>query len=129
MKRTTEDDIIGTRPVPRSDDLPLFAAPPIARSTDKATSHAAAEALESRGMVIGHVLRAFGGAGERGATASEIEAVVPVPGAWKRVSDCERLGWVRDSGLTRVGASGRSQAVRVITDAGRLALDAIGGHK
>lgn len=125
--QTTDEDIIGTRPTPRADDLPLFAAPPIARSDDKTTSQHAAAALSSRGMIAGQVLRAFLAAGERGCTASEIAAAVPHEGSWKRISDCERLGWVRDTGTARVGASGRYQAVRVITDAGRETLAQLGG--
>lgn len=122
--RVTDHDIIGTRPAPPPvDDLPLFGAPPIARTDDKATSHAAAEAMSSRGRLVRVVLEAFADAGATGLTADEVSALVPFDGAWKRISDCERLGYVSDTGGRRPGSSGRQQAVRAITPAGRAALE------
>jgi hypothetical protein len=120
MTRPTEDDIIGTRPRPRTDDLPLF-APPIARSSDPETSHEAAAALSSRSHQVRAVVRAAWAAGRvRGVTADEAArgSALDVHSAGKRLSDAVALGYLEDTPTTRVGASGRRQTVRVITDAG-----------
>jgi hypothetical protein len=130
----TDYDIIGTPPLPRAPDpLPLFAAaPPIARASDPDTSHEAASALTSRAQQVTAVVRAAWAAGRvRGVTADEAArgSGLLAHSAGKRLSDAVALGYLADTAETRVGASGRQQTVRVITDAGVAYLTTPQGAK
>lgn len=115
--KTTDYDIIGTRPKPatRTDDLPMFAPPPIARATDPRTSHDAAKRLSARDAVIRRVVEAHADVAPHGLTADECAAVTGLDGAWKRCSDAVALGYLWENGDARAGRSGRAQVVRVIT--------------
>jgi hypothetical protein len=120
--RTTDYDIIGTRPPKpaRVDDLPMF-APPVSRASDPTTSHAAEKRMASRDAIIRRVVEAHADAGPHGMTADECAAVIGIDGAWKRCSDAVAMGYLWENGDARSGRSGRAQVVRVITAHG-LAL-------
>lgn len=106
----------------RRDDSPppawsIFAAATptitLARRSDPRTSHAAARSLESCER-MNALLAIYREAGVRGLTAEEAGDSTQFDGAWKRVSDLQRLGMIVDSGATRVARSGRAQRVLVI---------------
>lgn len=95
---------------------------PLARSTDPDTSHAAARRLTRADSMRAKLLRTYCQHGGLTAEeASEFAGYGPADGAWKRVSDLRNLGYLCDSGLRRVGTSGRQQVVLQATPAGRAA--------
>lgn len=96
-----------------------------ARTTDPDTSHEAAVKLTDKATMLRTLLTKYHRFQFQGLTAEEASGLcgyTASEGAWKRVSDLKRLGWVEDTGGTRRGVSGRSQAVLRITDAGREQL-------
>jgi hypothetical protein len=83
-----------------------------ARTTDPPTSKRAADSLDPRSLMH-RLARAYEAAGAAGLTDEEAAAQAGIPTAWKRCSDLRRLGWIKTSGATRVGSSGRDQMVCV----------------
>lgn len=120
------------RPAPRRSPLPgPDDGPPLARATDPQTSHDAAEAARRRRMSqCLRMLQAYGAAGTRGCTADEAAEYAGLrdPGRnvcyWHRASDLrdKLLITSLDPPRRRLGFSGHSQDVKVITEAGKLAL-------
>jgi len=94
--------------------LDLFAAATRARASDPATSHAAAQSLDTS-TIIAQLSRAYRDAGGRGLTDEEAGDIVGFLSAWKRCSDLRRLGLIVANGQTRDGSSGRAQRVCVWT--------------
>jgi hypothetical protein len=94
--------------------------PPHARNTDPRTSHAAAAALADKHTMMRTLLLAFA---TRESMSSEQACRVcgfgPEDGAWKRVSDLKRAGFIAPTGNTTTGSSGRSVELLAITEEGR----------
>jgi len=102
-------------------DLPLF------RSTDPATSRKAAEQVAPRrGSQMARLLTQYGSAvlgltdDQAGQRVAENSGVIP--GYWKRCADLRRLGYIIDTGTTRVTNSGSMGMVCAITAKGQEAL-------
>lgn len=99
-----------------------------ARTSDPATSHAAAAQLSDKATMLRTLLAVYGSefAGFcDGLTAEESAGVAQytaADGAWKRVSDLLRAGQLEDTSITRPGSSGRQQRVLRITEQGQQAL-------
>lgn len=89
-----------------------------ARASDPVTSHRAAASLDSCAR-LNSLAQIFRDAGASGLTAEEAGDRADFDGAWKRVSDLQRLGMIVDSGCTRVARSGRAQRVLVISGGSR----------
>lgn len=83
-----------------------------ARASDPATSHAAAQSLDTS-TIIAQLSRAYRDAGGRGLTDEEAGDIVGAVSAWKRCSDLRRLGRIVATDRTREGSSGRAQRVCV----------------
>lgn len=107
----------------------------LARHDDPGTSKEAAAAVEDSVKVVAmrrHLLETFFDAhrkGENGLTSEEAATkcgYTAENGAWKRVSDLQRVQHIRDSGIRRNGTSGRRQRVMTITQDG---IAFLGGHK
>jgi hypothetical protein len=116
------DGIIGRKPAPRTDDLPLFGEVPKARATDPATSHDAAEAVRVRSGTAKHkLLKAYAQAGAAGLTDEEAAVAAGLSLASEyatRCSELTKLGLLAPTDLTRVGSSGQARIVRRITAQG-----------
>lgn len=93
-----------------------------ARSADPDTSHQAAHQLSDRTVMLRKLLTAFAAEAMTADEAGARCGYTAADGAWKRMSDLERLGLIEDSGQRRKGTAGRQQKVRRITDAGHAAL-------
>ena len=92
---------------------------PHARNSDPSTSHAAAAALSDKHTMMRTLLLVF--ASHTALTTERaclLAGYTPGDGAWKRVSDLTRMGWIRDTGNTTEGSSGRQQRVLAITEEG-----------
>jgi hypothetical protein len=125
MTRHADHDvggIIGTvRTRPVTDDLPLFNAPPVARTSDPDTSHEAEDALASRGHQVWQVVHAaYLYRDMAGVTQDEAadRTGLTTHEAGRRLSDAVAMGYLEDTGLRRPGQSGRAQMVRRITEQG-----------
>lgn len=101
---------------------------PQARLSDPETSHASAARLRTRSLTVA-LLRAYASAPLSGLTAEEASQRVGNPdGAWKRVSDLQRLGLIEPAvdefgrAATRTASSGRQQRVLTITGLGVATL-------
>lgn len=105
-------------------DQPLFDLDPLthARTGDPDTSHTAAVRLSDKRTMMRTLLVAFNRRPLTSEEAADICGYDASSGAWKRVSDLHQLGLIEDTGLRRVGRSGRAQMVRRITGDGRAAL-------
>ena len=93
-----------------------------ARTSDPATSHAAAAQLSDKATMAARLLVTYL---ERELTADEAmraAGYAPADGTWRRVSDLDKLGLIESTGETRLGESGRHQLVRAITTAGVVEL-------
>lgn len=99
-------------------ELDLFSAD--ARVTDPDTSKAAAEGTTTKQKMLDDLLRAYydNQQGLSAEEAAEIAGYTPADGAWKRVSDLKRLGWLFDTGQRVKALSGRSVALLRITPEG-----------
>lgn len=97
---------------------------PRARTTDPATSHAAAAALSDKHTIMRTLLLVFHGhpAGLTAEQACTLAGYGPEHGGWKRVSDLKRAGLLFPTGDTMTGQQGRAQQVLAITEKGRAAL-------
>ena len=98
----------------------IFAAQPdepakLARRADPNTSHAAARSLENC-QRLNALIAIYRDAGAHGLTAEEAGDLAGFDGAWKRVSDLQRLGVIVDTGATRIARSNRQQRVLVIAE-------------
>jgi hypothetical protein len=86
-----------------------------ARTSDPATSKAAAAAVTSKDTMLVVLEAAYARMWivlHRGMTAEEAATQAGYPpqfGAWKRVSDLTRMGVIVPTGVTRPGLSGRAQ--------------------
>lgn len=105
------------------DPPTLFDPVTHARTSDPATSHIAAHALSDKTTMMRTLLTTYAKVGPLTAEdAAEFAGYDPRDGAWKRVSDLKRNGWIEPTGATRPGSSGRPQQVCRITDEGREQL-------
>jgi hypothetical protein len=99
---------------PTSDDQPsLFGGltPPVSRTTDPDTSHAAEAQLDKTGrQTMQRKLLAVIDK-RTSEEATSVAGYSKADGAWKRVSDLRNAGLIRDSGDRRRGSSGRMQIV------------------
>jgi hypothetical protein len=101
-----------------------------ARSTDPGTSHVASKSINMRAGSQRALLLAAYTWGERhqharfreGLTDEEAMEVAvevsPSSGYWKRCAELREAGLIKDTGMTRAGASGLERMVCVITDEG-----------
>jgi hypothetical protein len=105
--------------------------PPAARSDDPQTSHdGAADAARRRASQCLRMLEAYLYAGERGCTADEAAEFAGLRDPARNVCYWHRASDLRDKLLIvsfdpprkRLGYAGSAQDVKVITDAGRVAL-------
>lgn len=101
---------------------------PQARLSDPETSHASAARLRARSTIVA-LLRVYAGEPLHGLTAEQASERVGNPdGAWKRVSDLQRLGLIEPAvdaygrSVTRTASSGRQQRVLTITGLGVATL-------
>lgn len=95
---------------------------PHARDTDPHTSHAAAHHLSDKTTIMRAMLAEFARY-QHGLTAEWVCGLTDhLNGGWKRVSDLKRLGYVKPTGKTVTGSSGRQQQLLAITEEGRAAL-------
>jgi hypothetical protein len=107
-----------------TDQPGFFDLPAGARSTDPATSHAAAAKPYRRGSLRHRLLIAYGEA--EGLTDEEAADEIKVySGAWKRCSELRNLGMIRPTGATRTSSAGAEQQVCRITFSGRRMLGLI----
>jgi hypothetical protein len=96
-----------------------------ARTTDPSTSHAAARRLTDKATMMRNLLLTFSRAGYEGLTAEQAghrSGYSAWDGAWKRVSDLKRAGWIEPTGDTTGAISGRQVDVLRITEEGRKQL-------
>jgi hypothetical protein len=96
-----------------------------ARIDDPSTSVKAAKSLSSsvrQSSMMFHLLQVFVRFPATAEEAAELAGFTPADGAWKRVSDLERRGWIEDTGMTARGSSGREQRIMQITNNGKAAL-------
>lgn len=91
-----------------------------ARRSDPDTSHDAAAVLGPKDRMMRRLLAEFAKEPLTAEEASEAAGYTPADGAWKRVSDLVRAGYVADTGYRRRGHSGRNQIVRAITIEGMI---------
>lgn len=102
-----------------------------ARNTDPRTSKDAAKSVKPQAQMMA-LLKAFKkSSGKIGITAETAYAVATQMGAWvtptgywKRVSDLQQAGFIRESGYTATASSGRQARCFVITAEGRKAVSA-----
>lgn len=94
----------------------------LARSGDPATSRTAAHRLRTAATRRRRLLAAYATGDRTAEEAARVAGYTPADGAWKRVSDLKRLGYIAPTGRTRPGSSGRDQEVLAITDAGRAVV-------
>lgn len=103
-----------------------------ARTTDPATSHAAARSVRIRaGSQRAVLLTAYADAGDYGLTndgAGTVTGLAERPGCcyWKRCGELLAAGLIRATDETRTSRAGEAQRVCVITHAGLHALDNMG---
>jgi hypothetical protein len=105
---------------PLAGQTTIYDALPHARTSDPETSHAAAASLSDKHTMLRTLLLTF--AAHHSLTAEQACALAgysPADGAWKRVSDLTRLGWVSPTGDATEGSSGRRQRLLEITEEGR----------
>lgn len=103
----------------------VFRYPPLARTSDPATSHAAAKRARPRaGSQKAVLLAVFAANSDLTAyEAGQLSGLARKPGCcyWHRVGDLARDGLLEDTGLTRIVATGEGQRVYRITAAGMAA--------
>lgn len=93
---------------------------PEARTSDPATSHAAARAnVPRRGSQALRILATYLDAPRTDEEAAEMAGV---PGGWKRCSDLRRLGYITPTGTTARTSYGVEANVCSITSHGRAVL-------
>jgi hypothetical protein len=117
MSRDYEQDIIGTKPTPRVDDLPMFA---IARDSDPVSSHRGADHIASKAKTQRATLLAVYRAYPEGLTDEEASSLAGIEGGWKRCSELRNLGLIAVSGK-RQASSGVEVRVCSLTEVGRYA--------
>jgi len=117
-----------------NDEIPLFTTyptqagvqykfHPLARSTDPATSHAAAASVRLRtGSQKWRLLEAFFSGGPAIAEQAARRANLLHAGYWKRVSELLADGLIYDTGVTLESTAGEACRVYRITPAGTAAL-------
>ena len=110
-------DIIGTKPKPRVDDLPMFA---MARDSDPVSSHAGADHIASKAKTQRGILLDIYRAYPQGLTDEEACQKAGIEGGWKRCSELRTLGLIAVSGK-REASSGVSVRVCALTEFGRFA--------
>ncbi len=110
-----------THPVPPLD-VPWIDPVTHARTSDPGTSHEAAAKLSDKQTMMRTLLATYRETNWTAEEASFVAGYSAEDGAWKRVSDLKRAGWIEPTGATRPGSSGRQQQVCRITDKGREAL-------
>lgn len=96
------------------------------RSSDPATSVAAAKAVYPRSGSLRHtVLMFIAHHGDHGATAHELEQATGIEyrSLTPRIGELKKAGFIRTNGETRVGGRGSYMDVNVLTDKGRRAVD------
>lgn len=93
-----------------------------ARTSDPATSHAAAAQLSDKASMLRALLLTFHTSNRTAEEAATTAGYGPADGAWKRISDLKNAGHIAPTGRTRPGVSGRAQQVYAITEQGQQAL-------
>ena len=108
---------------PLDGQLTVYDAIPHARTSDPATSHESAARLADKHTMMRTLLLVFAGhtalSAER---AAHLAGYGPEDGAWKRVSDLKRLGWVDPTGDTTLSSQGRRVALLAVSEKGRQQL-------
>jgi hypothetical protein len=117
MSRDYEQDIIGTKPTPRVDDLPMFA---MARDSDPVSSHRGADHIASKAKTQRGVLLDVYRAYPQGLTDEEACQKAGIEGGWKRCSELRTLGLIGVMGK-REASSGVEVRVCSLTEFGRYA--------
>lgn len=102
------------------------------RTTDPATSHAAARTITVKaGTQRAKLLKAFmlfdvfGGTDEQAMIACQSYGVSPSSEYSKRCSELREAGLIEPTGETRTGASGHQRIVSRITEAGRKVVQSL----
>lgn len=98
-----------------------------ARSTDPATSHAAARQPFRRGTQRHTLLKEYRDADNLTDEEAAIAADIPRGCPWKRCSELRDLGLIVPTGSVRRSGLGSDQRVCRITDAGMTVLDSLDG--
>jgi hypothetical protein len=117
MSRDYEQDIIGTKPTPRVDDLPMFA---MARDSDPVSSHRGADKVASKAKTQRATLLDVYRAYPQGLTDEEACQKAGIEGGWKRCSELRTLGLIGVMGK-REASSGVTVQVCAMTEFGRYA--------
>ena len=117
MSPDYEQDIIGTKPKGRVDDLPMFA---MARDSDPVSSHEGADKVASKAKTQRGVLLEVYRAYPQGLTDEEACRIAGIEGGWKRCSELRTLGLIAVSGK-REASSGVAVRVCAMTETGRYA--------
>lgn len=101
------DPLLYRAPTRPTEELPLFAAPPMTSTADHATSEAAAEQVAPHATRLrAEIMAAIVAAGDHGITDIELEALPQFAAlgrstARKRRSELLKLGRVQPKGLER----------------------------
>jgi CRP-like cAMP-binding protein len=101
-------------------ELPLFAEPARARTTDPDTSQAAADSLTPMGVEsrCRELYTLIAGFPRSGLTCADLVKITNYDrgNTSRRLTDLKHTGWIRDSGRRRPGPTGQPNIVWVVTD-------------